>query len=321
VFLSSFWELKNDLETKSVQEFLIELGENPPSHFIDKLDSIKVKKGCQLITTGKIQGIKNYSQQSKYFVCTNCHNLEKEYEFYSSDKKDLDLSYMKKQNLPYVPGSTFKGVVNRTSWYNGVYQEKYGDLAKESQFDLKNAIQLCASACSQGRKFTSEEMDYVLHFLWSKQFYVSELELNQQESVTLVSDSISNSEKKSLLKSKFPKKSEATKAEIVPTTERLSVNEVDLEIGAYIYDKGCKICHNRTNGISDFKLDDNFLTFRYLKNNFRSQDEKSVFVTIRNGTYPEVHQKAYMPFYTRERMSDDYLKSLIGYLNLKSQKK
>lgn len=321
VFLSSFWVLGNVLLYKSVQEVLIELGENPPAHFIEKVDSVKAQKGFQLITTGKIQGIKNYSKQSKYFVCTDCHNLKSESAFYSSLHGGVDLNYMKSQEMDYVPGSTLKGVVNRTSWYNGIYQEKYGDLAKESQYDLKNAIQLCASACSQGRKFTTEELEYVLHYLWTLEYKISELGLNKEEIEVLESDSVGNAEKVKLLHSKYPLKSEASKALLIPTEERLHSFSADLEIGEYIYNYGCENCHNRQNGISDFKLDDNFLTFRYLKNNFRRQDEKSVFVTVRNGTYPEAHQKAYMPFYTAERMSDFQLKSLIIFINSKSQKK
>ena len=64
---------------------------------------------------------------SKYYVCTTCHNLEIEDPDLRVSDPETRLTFAKENDLPFLQGSTFKGIVNRESWYNDDYVKKYGD--------------------------------------------------------------------------------------------------------------------------------------------------------------------------------------------------
>ena len=128
-------------------EVLQNLGEPAPNHSIKELPSnASVEIGRDLVVQGfsNPKEGKSSCQQSKHFVCTSCHNLQRE----DADLKVVDpesrLAYANENGIPFLQGTTLYGAVNRSLFYNDDYEKKYGDLVKPARNNLREAIQLCA---------------------------------------------------------------------------------------------------------------------------------------------------------------------------------
>lgn len=266
-----------------------------PLHGVGAVDPVKVKQGFEIVTKGymTLEDGSRTGKQSKYFTCIDCHNTVKEFEDISKDNATDRLAYMKEKNLPYVPGSTLYGIVNRKTWYNDDYEKKYGSLVTSSRDTLKNAIQLCATVCSQGRALDEKEMDAILHYLWSIAYSKEDLQAAKGQPV------------------------EGFRAHFVETLStdqrKLGVGG-DSENGKYIYENACLHCHDREFGPATFKLDNSLLTLRMLKRHFNDFTDLSIYQIIRHGTYPIPSNKAYMPLFTKEKMSDEQIEDLAAYI-------
>ena len=268
---------------------------NPPLHHVEKIDPIKVKQGFEIVTKGFTtdENGKKTKRQSKHFTCIDCHNTKAEFDDLSIDNAENRLTYCKENNLPFLPGSSLYGIVNRTSWYNDDYIKKYGDLVTDSRDTLRNAIQLCATVCSQGRALEDWEMDAMLHYLWS---------------ISLTNKDIKNAT------SGVVKGYQAHFLETLPLPQRKLGLQGNMENGKYIYDNSCLQCHDRKYGPAKFKLDNSKLTFKMLARHFNDFSDKSIYQIIRHGTYPEPSNKPYMPLFTKEKMSDSQIEDLAKYI-------
>ena len=83
----------------SVLEVLAKLGDKMPLHFIPsaKLDSNKIQEGRNLITTGFSNPTEKKlfeTKQSKHFVCTDCHNIQREDTDLNKSNPDTRLKYV-----------------------------------------------------------------------------------------------------------------------------------------------------------------------------------------------------------------------------------
>ncbi len=128
----------------SVYEVLQQLGDPealPKPRQIDKKVSIAAGKGIVLF--GSTKG-KTGKPQSKHFVCTSCHNVVREDPDLSKTDPQARLEFARDQGIPFLPGTSLYGAVNRTSFYNGDYEKKYGDLVKPARNNIREAIQICA---------------------------------------------------------------------------------------------------------------------------------------------------------------------------------
>ena len=272
----------------------------PPLHSVGQLDPVLVKQGRQLVTQGYItnEDGRKGEVQSKYFVCIDCHTTSKEFDDLSKDNAVDRLVYGKANKLPYLPGSSFYGIVNRVSWYNDDYLLKYGKLVESSRDTLVNAIQLCATVCSQGRALDEKEMQAVLHYFWSIAYTREDIETAKFKQVLAYRAHFSKT---------------------LPISDRKFGEGGSIENGEYIYDYSCLQCHDRKFGAAKFKLDHSKLTFRMLKRHFNDFDDKSIYQIIRHGTTPEVSNKAYMPLFTKEKMTDAQIEDLAAYILAKSK--
>jgi hypothetical protein len=138
----------------SVEDVLVELGARPMPHVADvTIPGVSVEIGAQIVLSGITSYIdgKKTSKQSKHFVCTSCHNVQREDPDLAQADPQARLEYGAEHGIPFLPGTTLYGAVNRSTFYNGDYEKKYGDLVKPARNDLREAIQLCAIECSQGR--------------------------------------------------------------------------------------------------------------------------------------------------------------------------
>lgn len=311
----------------SVWETLQSFGEAAPNHMPDEsIAGASAEKGEDIVKKGiaaKPSGGKT-GTQSNHFVCTSCHNVELEDPDLLKSDPEARLSYVAKNGLPFLQGTTLYGAVNRSSFYNGDYEKKYGDLVEPTRNNLREAIQLCAIECSQGRKLKDWELESVLRYLWTLEFKMDDLGFSEMEYEKL------NDLKKhyqgginetaiSLINSKYLRGSPAHF--VTPPEDRkegYSGLTGNPENGKLIYNLSCLHCHENER-YSFFNLDDSKMSFSYLKRHFKKYSHASVYQVARYGTSPLPGKRAYMPQYTKEKMSDQQLEDLRAYIEQQAE--
>ena len=292
VLLSAFVQLRKPYERNlpTVAEFLFQLGEPKPVHFIADLDQEKIRIGKELFlygTSTHSDGSQS-NRISKHYVCSSCHNNVKEDPNLANPNPVARLTFAKEKNIPFLQGTTMYGVVNRETWYNGDYKEKYGDLVIPARDTLTNAIQLCAKECSQGRLLEDWELEAFLHYFWSIQLTLEDLGLSTEEKELI------NQHKDTavvVLKSKFAPVSEATFIPALTPDERTYGKTGNADLGKVIYNQSCLHCHDPKARITNLKLEDNKLSHQLLKSMLKKTSELSVYEIIRRGTYPIIGYK------------------------------
>ena len=302
-----------------LQEVQYSLGEKRPSHYLFP-DSDLIKKGEDLVKLGRTIGPngKRSKYISKYYVCTTCHNLEREDPDLRVSDPEARLSYVKKNKLPFLQGTTFKGIVNRESWYNDDYVKKYGDEKIErAHKNLREAIQLCAIECSQGRPMEPWEIEAILAYYWSLQFTLEDLGLTAADMEKLNKEKADPEKQKELstwLRSFYLTKSPAHFYDSPPDKkvgyQGLTGNPIK---GKDIYELSCLHCH-RPNGVSHYVLDSSKLSFKHIKKMITKDSHFSLYQIIAYGTYAIPGHKPYMPHYPRERMSKQQVEDLRAYV-------
>jgi len=135
-----------------VTEVLRKLGDKPLKHVDAQPTNKDIELGKRLFHDGfsLTRNGRRAKRLSKHFVCTSCHNVEKEFSSALENDPQERLNYALQNDLPFLQGTSMYGAINRTTYYNGDYYKKYGDLVYPAQKDLKEAIQLCAIECAQG---------------------------------------------------------------------------------------------------------------------------------------------------------------------------
>lgn len=309
------YDSSSNWKTMRVMDFMIEQGYEAPNYFIQDIDSSKARQGEDLVTIGytRIDKI-NTKRISKHFVCINCHNTVPETNELSQKDPETRFDYMMKNKLPFLPGSSLYGVVNRTSFFNGDYKKKYGSLADSAKHDLQSAIQLCAEISSEGRQLEKWEVEAILHYLNSIQLNMSDLNLSTKE-VELIENG-SKTDKLELVQSKFLSAEKASFGFPLAANVRTKGKNGDWEKGEYIFKYGCMHCHN-PEGITTFTLEADQLNRNFLKNRMDKTNRKSIYEITRTGTQPKKLKKTYMPLYTYEKLTDKQLEDLAAYLNYK----
>ena len=309
ILASAFEEKKSIGPNSNVYDVLLSLGDSKVEHEIESPDENLIETGRLLVHTGKAPGSKYIS---KYFVCTSCHNTVREDPVLTDFDPEGRLKYAQENQIPFLQGSTFWGIVNRESWYNDDYVKKYGDLVVKANKSLEESIQLCATVCSAGRGLNDDEMKAILAYLWSLQIKIEDIELSEDEIRQINASLNKNSSDEAaiaMLKSKYALKSPATFVD-APTDKLKGYEyEGDPESGKLVFELSCKQCH-RVNGESDVDFEDSKKTFKWFRRNIDDNGRLSIYNIIRYGTYSERSHPEYMPHYTRERMSDQQVEDL-----------
>jgi cytochrome c len=303
-----------------VEDLLIILGQKPKPHYIKTPDSKLAALGKDIVFKGNILSEMELinKRQSKHFSCTSCHNTQPEFEKLSQSSPEDRLDFAIENQIPFLPASTLYGVVNRTSWYNGDYEKKYGKLVTSARNNLEEAIQLCASECSQGRKLEESEMLAVLHYLWTIDLKINDLKLSNSDLEELNGNTISKGEKINHIKSKYIDHYEATFLTALNVDDRRFGEGGDPLKGSAIYDLSCLHCHKEKKHTM-FSLDYSNQTFKYLEKGFFNFEKKSIYQITRFGTSPLPGYRAYMPLYTKEKLSDEQLNDLASFIKQKAQ--
>ena len=305
----------NDLKELSVLDVILELGDEKPDHYLVKSDQDSVRMGYEMVHFGQLKN-KSNKRISKFFVCTDCHNQVIEVGDLSNETPFERVKYGIVNDLPFLPASTFYGMYNKTHWYNGDYAKKYGDLVIPTRDTLKNAIQLCAVQCSQGRVLKKWELSAILQYYKSIEFKIKDLNLNQSQLNQLLNDLAShNIRSVKMLKSKYNSINPATFGELDP--KQPDDYLPDLKTGEYIFKEGCLHCHGMGENIANFEFDVENLTFSFLEAKLKKHSNFSVPYIVRKGTYAVSGHKQYMPQYPLEKMSNTQLFDLINYIKSK----
>ena len=314
-------DLEEDLSVFKVLKILVEKDNGIYPETRDF--GVSANRGESLIREGfstKPGGGKS-KQQSKHFVCTSCHNLEKEDPDLTKSDPEARLDYTAEKGLPILQGTTLYGAVNRESFYNDDYFLKYGELVDAARNDIRGAIQLCAVECAQGRKLHDWELESILAYLWTIDLKLSDLSLSSEE-LDLVYEAIDTEEDQSaavdLLKSKYLQGSPAhfgTASESKKTQETL-VGRPDN--GQRIYENSCLHCH-QDRRFSYLQLDNEKLTFKHLSKKANGFGPHSIYQVSRYGVYSRSGKRSYMPQYPIEKMSDQQLADLRAYIDMRAE--
>ncbi len=308
-------------ENQSVVSVLELLGEQNPNKPNLSIPGATVENGKSIVLEGFSHTVNGsrLRKQSKHFVCTSCHNIKREDPDLAIADPDARLPYVVERNLPFLQGTTFAGIVNRTKFYNGDYYKKYGDLVNKTRNNIREAIQLCAVACSQGRELDDWEIESILAYFWTLEWKMSDLDLSDEDYRTIKAalEMGGQQEKRqavTLIKSKYLDYSPATF--IAPPDNRREGNKLKGEPsrGKQIYELSCLHCHE-DGRYSFFVLDNSGYSFRFLDKHFPRYTRYSPYQVIRWGTSPATGKKAYMPHYTKEKMSRQQIEDLRAYVH------
>lgn len=316
--VESEFELQDDY---SVAKVLEKLGDDsgwyPNKDIVGASSSI----GREIFHTGFATNLKGKTQrkQSKHFVCTSCHNVEREdYDLTVSDP-EARMKYALANDLPFLQGTTMYGAVSRRYFYNDDYIKKYGDLVEAARNDLRGAIQLCAVECAQGRKLKDWELESVLMYLWTIDIKIGDLDLSadEKEFVENSVQSESTFEAVELIRSKYLNGSPATF--LTPDNERAEYSSMDTDIdsGRDVYIQSCLHCHDNQR-YSYFNLDTTRLTMKHLKTKMETYGDHSIYQAVRYGIYSTAGRRSYMPHYTLEKMSKQQLADLRAYISYRA---
>ena len=310
--------LKNDA---SVSELLEAFGaDHDDKKANKKVGNVSARIGEDLVKNGfsKRDNLKKSKRQSKHFVCTSCHNVKREDPNLAIMDPQARLEYVSDKGLPFLQATTLYGAINRETFYNGDYEKKYGALVKPARNDIREAIQLCAVECAQGRKLKDWEMESIVAYLNDIDLTIGDLNLSADEKEQLTSALASGNMDESmvnLLESKYAQYSPATFVKPPEDRKEGSGLSGDPTNGKLIYDKSCLHCHYQKR-YSFLHLDNMNMSVNHLKSNIATYSKHSLYQVTRWGTFSKFGKKSYMPRYTKERMSDQQLADLRAYIEL-----
>jgi mono/diheme cytochrome c family protein len=307
-------------DNSKVSQVLFKLGDDPGWYPDYKIKNASSKAGEEIFTKGFATKPKGGSTkiQSKHFVCTSCHNIEREDPDLTVSDPQARLDYTMEKGIPFLQGTSLYGAVSRRTFYNDDYVLKYGELVEPARNDLRGAIQLCAVECAQGRELNEWELESILMYLWTIDLTIGDLGLTNDEKAKIEELLIDEPESAaSLIKSKYLLGSPATF--VKPDKERDEYNKMvaDVANGENIYLNSCLHCHE--NGrYSYFALDTSKLSMKFLQRKSTTYTDHSIYQAVRYGIYSTSGRRSYMPQYPLEKMSEEQLLDLRGYIDYKA---
>lgn len=316
-------------DSTGIWEIYERLGKIPLHQVDTNLAGFSVERGRELVHQGYTTGPdgKTTAKQSRYFVCTTCHNIQPEFADLAETDPQKRLEYAAEQDIPFLQATTFFGIVNRLSFYNDDYQKKYDhvETINEAQYDIRTAIQLCATECAQGRSLEDWEVESILAYFWTLQIRIGDLGLTETEleKIQIALDSnVSTQRAINILRGHYKEYSPAhfvAEPQAFHTVKtEVAHDEQRLQNGQYIYEQSCLHCHERRR-YSFFKLDTTRSSFRHLYRQTRKGMKGSVYKITRYGTSPVFGNKSYMPLYSKEKLSPRQVEDLRLYIQHKAE--
>ena len=302
-----------------VADVLESLGEN----FSEKKPDVTIQGanaliGEDIVKYGSSQrdGEKRSKRQSKHFECVACHNIKREDPNLAYVTPEARLTYTAERGMPFLQATTLYGAVNRDSYYNGDYEKKYGELVYPARKSIREAIQLCATECAQGRRLKDWELESVLAYLWKIQLKVGDLNISDTEIEVVqkaIDDGTNAEESIKLISQKYSKEAKATFL-LPPDDRKIGVGLTgNPNMGKLVYTNSCLHCHYQKK-YSFLHLDEGKMSLKYLDKKAETYHGHSIYQVTRYGTYSKYGKQSYMPRYTKEKMSDQQLADLRAYI-------
>ncbi|MCB9234739.1 MAG: cytochrome c [Bacteroidia bacterium] len=299
-----------------VSEVLKELGDKAPMHALPNMDEAMVKRGEGLVLRGKTTAPdgKQTKIQSKYFLCTDCHNIRRENPDLRKSDPEARLPFVIEKGIPFLQGSTFFGIVNRESWYNDDYYYKYGQLVEKARNDLRESIQLCSTVCSQGRALETWEIDAIVAYFWSLEVRLGDLDMtaDDRKKLSEASGSDNKAELLKWFKTYYALKSPAHFGESPhsKTEGYEGTQKGNPEKGKLVFQASCMTCHAADGPAKYLTLDTDRYSRGMFKRNITHKGQFSIYEIVRHGTHPIMGHDPYMPHYPLERMSNQQVEDL-----------
>ncbi len=312
-----------------VWELLEKLGMNGAPRAKSSAEA-SADKGSEFVHKGysKKNG-KKTAKLSKFYVCTTCHNVVKEFEDPSKISAADRLDYAMKTGIPYLQASSFYGIANRNIFFNGDYRkqfEKNPEIVKASG-DLREAIKFCNKNFAQSRDLEAWELESILAYFWTLQFKVSDLKLSNIDKEQIKKALQSENAKASaisFIQSKYAMAMPATFLKIPRFSalkDDLYKDSRRLKEGKTIFEQSCLHCHLNKK-YSFFSLENELLTFKAMEKATRSENYIfSMYYLTREGLPPRMGHKSAMPLFTAEKLSPEQLESLYLYVSARASKK
>lgn len=307
-----------------VSKALAILGDSELNNYPNlSINGVSAERGKSLVMNGfsSKPGGGDSRKQSKHFVCTSCHNLQKEDPDLSVSDPQARLEYTAENGMPFLQATSLYGVVNRSTFYNDDYEKKYGDLVDAARNDIRGAIQLCATECAQGRPLRNWELESVLAYLWTIDLKLKDLILEDDE-ITFIAEAIDHHQNQDsavmLIKSKYLDHSPAHFGTAEGSKIEGKKLEGDAENGKLIYENSCLHCH-KDRKYSYLLLDDSKLTFKHLCGKSDGYGHHSIYQVTRYGVFSKSGKRSYMPQYPFEKLSEQQLKDLDSYIKMRAE--
>lgn len=312
------------INERTVNSVLAELGEHNRDKQPDfTMSGVSAEKGRELVIDGiTTSNGKKTKKQSKHFKCISCHNIVKEDIDLSDPNPQSRLEFTNELGIPFLQGTTLYGAVNRSTYYNDDYAKKYGDLVKPARNDIREAIQLCAVECAQGRELKDWEIESILAYLWFLELKMTDLVFSPEELRSVIAPAASieeRSKKAELIKSKYASGA-AAHFEYPPDDRKKGYEGVfgDPDNGKLIYENSCLYCHENRK-YSFLHLDNSRLSFKSLNKKAGSYHSHSIYQVSRWGVTSKSGKSSYMPQYPIEKMSNQQLEDLRAYIAFKAE--
>ena len=278
-------------------------------------DKALLEQGRSLVENG--YAIRKGGKSSKIakIPCAACHTQQADYHNLRNFDPEAKLRYADTANMPFLPGSTMYGMVNRAMFFNNDLMKHYkgpkADMLPRAHYNLREAISTCNQVFAGGRKLKDWEQEAILMHLWTKELKMGELNLSEEHMKKVkyaVKNNHSNARAVNLLRLYYPEVYPAHLSGPADEIERRMVSPVvsNFYIGRILYERSCLHCHENKK-YSKFKLDYKQKTFKKLRKNFEGNPNCSIYEAHRVG--PGQKWKG-DPFYTEEHLTNAQLKDL-----------
>lgn len=247
--------------------------------------------------------------------CVACHTTQPDYHNLRNFNPEAKLRYADTANMPFLPGSTMYGMVNRAMFFNDdlmkYYEGPKSDLLPRAHYNLREAISACNQVFAGGRKLKDWEQEGILMYLWSMELKMGELNVSKEDMEKVqyaVTNNRSNARAVNLLRLYYPEVYPAHLVGPADELERRMVSPVvsNFYVGRVLYERSCLHCH-ADKKYSKFKLDYRQKTFKKLRKNFEGNPNCSIYEAHRVGPGAKWNGD---PFYTEEHLNNAQLKDL-----------
>ncbi len=295
---------------------MIKLGKINPHPRKEPGNDEQVRQGESLVNNGyAIHEGKRSPAISSKFTCAACHISKPESKNLHDIDPDNRLKYLSAIGEPFLPGTSFYGMVNRIMFFNDDFLKRYvgpkSDLLKSAHFNLREAVDACNQVFGQGRKLKDWEKEAILAYLWTMELKMGELRMGNEDREAVqysIKNNRGNAKAVNLMRNYYLEVYPSTLEGPYDPIERRMVSPVvsNFSNGRQLYDNSCLHCHGNKR-FSKIKLDYRPRTFKRLRDNF----EGSSFSIYDAHRYmPAGRNTQRPPVFTAERMSNRQLQDL-----------